>query len=89
MQPIYYIAITVSVYFDLINPVTTQIKRFLRFYNLSKAMLIWRQPTLSQWAHFVVSWMIYEILPHQYDNISGLFPKYLHKIQKFKQQLPV
>ena len=32
--------------------------------------------------HFVVSRMIYGILPHKYDIISGLFPNYLQKIKK-------
>ena len=32
--------------------------------------------------YFVVSRMIYLILPHKYDIISGIFPKYLQKIKK-------
>ena len=32
--------------------------------------------------HFVVSRMIYGILSHEYDIISGIFPKYLKKTKK-------
>ena len=31
--------------------------------------------------HFVVGRMIYKILTHQYDVISGIFPKYLKTIK--------
>ena len=43
LKPNSYLAITVCVYFDFLNPVATQIKRFLGLYNLSKAILIWIQ----------------------------------------------
>ena len=32
--------------------------------------------------------MIYGILPHKYDVISGVFLKYLQKIKKNQQHLP-
>ena len=31
--------------------------------------------------------MIYGILPHKYDIICGIFPKYLQKIKKNQQHL--
>ena len=36
----------------------------------------------NRFCHFVVSRLIYEILPHKYDIKSGIFPKYLTKIKK-------
>ena len=35
----------------------------------------------NRFCHFVVSKMINEILPHKYDIINGIFPKYLQKIK--------
>ena len=48
MQPNSYLAITVYVYFDFLHPITTQIKRFLGFYNLKKTMFFGRHYTLSK-----------------------------------------
>ena len=48
MQQNSYLEITVCVYYEILNTVTTEIKRFLGVYNLSKATLIRRQHTLSK-----------------------------------------
>ena len=43
----------------------------------------------NRFCHFVViSRMKYEILPHRYNIISGIFPKYQQKIFKNQQHLP-
>ena len=36
----------------------------------------------NRFCHFIVSRMIYEILSHKYDIISGIFPKYLQMTKK-------
>ena len=45
-----------------------------------------RKCAKNRFCHFVVSRMIYGILPHEYDIISGILPKYLQK-KKNQQHL--
>ena len=40
LQPNFYLLLSVCVYFAFLNSVTNQIKRSLRFYNISKLTLI-------------------------------------------------